>query len=79
MTTAEFKEAVEIAASSIELNHCLSIFDGFGLPGFRPITVTLFQVARLIRWQALQINGEWDNEALNDVRNFGRCRFVIVP
>jgi hypothetical protein len=55
-----------------------SIFDGFGLRDFQPVYVTLRQVAALMRWQALQFNGEWNAEALNDVVKVGRTRFLIL-
>ena len=55
-----------------------SIFDGFGLPGFCPVYVTLRQVAALMRWQALQFNGEWNAEALDEVIKVGRTRFLIL-
>ncbi len=54
------------------------IFDGFGLPEFKPVHVTLRQVAALMRWQALQMNGEWDHTALTEVIELGRARFLIL-
>lgn len=55
-----------------------SIFDGFGLAGFGPVHVTLRQVAALMRWQALQFNGQWNAEALDEVVKLGRTRFMIL-
>lgn len=79
MTTQEFRAAFAVADSSAELlAEDLAPFDGFGLPDFQPVTVTLRQVARLIRWQAQQLNGGWDSAALDEVRNCGRRRFVMV-
>lgn len=79
MTTAEFKTAFSIANGPADLSAVdLAPFDGFGLPEFKPVTVTLSQVARLIRWQAAQLNGDWNSEMLNEVRDCGRRRFIIA-
>lgn len=81
MNKAELKEAVAIAQSDADLSvegQQASIFDGFALPDFKPVTVTLRQVAELIRWQAIELNGQIDAEALNEVANCGRKRFLVV-
>jgi hypothetical protein len=79
MTKDEFSKAVEIAKSDADLSADVTgLFDGCGLPGFEPVHVTLRNVAELIRWQALQLNGQFDAEALNEVANIGRKRFIIV-
>lgn len=79
MTTQEFKEAFKIAESDVDTSHeDLTVFYEFGLSRFQPVTVTLHQVAALIRWQARRFNGGWDNEALNEVRTAGRRKFVVV-
>lgn len=81
MTTAQFQEAFKIAESDADLSQEASdchIFMGFGLPGFKPVTVTVRQVAELIRWQARRFNGSWDPVALNEVRTIGRRRFIVV-
>jgi hypothetical protein len=55
-----------------------SILFGYGLPHFTPVHTTLEAVAKTIRWQALQMNGEWDSEALNEVASLGRKNFLIL-
>jgi hypothetical protein len=35
-------------------------------------------VAKLIRWQAMQFNGEWNAEALNEVATIGRKKFMVL-
>lgn len=81
MNKAELKEAVAIAQSdadlSAEAEQC-NIFDGCALPDFKPVTVTVRQVAELIRWQAILLNGQIDTEALNELANWGRKRFLVV-
>jgi len=79
MTRVEFRKAFELAGTETDLSKFdLSQFDGFGLPGFQPVTVTLGQVARLLRWQALRFDGSWDMEAAHEVLECGRRRFVVV-
>ena len=84
MNTNEFRQAFEIADSDDDLTGVdVSPFDGFGLPDFEPVVVSVRQVAALMRWQALYIycrNSEdrYDMEALNQIRRFGRKRFCVV-
>ena len=80
MNAAEFKAAVAVAkTSSLDLsNENIDHFYGFGLSDFEPVVATIPQVARLLRWQAEYLNGEWDMEAMSEVRNAGRRKFTIV-
>jgi len=81
MTRQEFKAAIKLAQVQQEQGADygdLSPFDGFGLKDFQPVTVTLAQVAGLIRWQAGYLCGGWDNEALQEIRGHGRRRFPVV-
>lgn len=79
MTTQEFKAAFKLAnsgqdLSNIEMDHLF----GFGLRDFRPVTTTIGAVARVLRWQGMQFNGQWDMTAVNEVREVGRYKFIIV-
>jgi hypothetical protein len=80
MTAEQFKQASHIAFDSkVNLfKEYLSVFDGFGLPEFKPIWCTVKQVARLIRWQCQFMNGTWDTVELNSIANFGRKKFKII-
>lgn len=82
MTKSEFSRAVAIAQSGRDLNIAdwmhsgMEIFDGFGLPGFTPVPCTLEELAKLISYQSMQLNGEFDQDALAEVwRN--RRRFMV--
>jgi hypothetical protein len=55
-----------------------SIFDGFALYGFQPVTCTLRQLAALVRWQCVMMNGEIDAEKLNELADAGRHKFTVV-
>lgn len=79
MTMNEFKWAFEIAQSKEDLsNEDDSVFMGFALKDYKPVIATYRQLARLIRWQAWQFNGSWDNEALKEIMDCGRKRFTII-
>lgn len=80
MTLTQFQCAFAIAK---DFNRDLSNVDdsilfGCGLRSFEPVHTTLEAVAKLIRWQALQFNGEWDAEALNEVAMIGRKNFLVL-
>ena len=55
-----------------------SMLYGFGLPHFEPVHTTIAAVAKVIRWQARQFNGQWDHPALDEVARIGRKKFLIV-
>lgn len=80
MTLAQFQKAFAIANdASIDLSDVDdSILFGCGLPRFKPVHTTLEAVAKLIRWQAMQFNGQWNAEALNEVAELGRKNFLIL-
>jgi hypothetical protein len=79
MTLAQFQAAFKLADSRENLTDDYhEVFDGYGLPEFEPVTVTIRQVARLMRWQAGMLNGNWDSEELNTIREVGRKKFLIA-
>jgi hypothetical protein len=80
MTLNQFQQAFAIAK---DFNRDLTNVDdamlyGFGLSSFKPVYTTLEAVAKIIRWQALQFNGEWNGEALNEVVELGRKNFLVL-
>lgn len=86
MNRKEFDEAVRQAALPSDpvmdriLNKPetdLSVFDGFGLRDFKPVYVPMSQVVALIRWQAKQFNGEFDQAALQEIWE-ARNKIIIV-
>jgi hypothetical protein len=79
MTRYQLEKAVQLALSKIDLDIAdLSIFDGFGLAGFKPVTVTTRALAMLIRWQCVQMNGQISAEALDEIATLGRMRFNVI-
>jgi hypothetical protein len=79
MKRHQLEKAVQLALSKIDLDIAdLAIFDGFGLPGFTPVTVTTRALAMLIRWQCVQLNGQISAEALDEIATLGRTRFAVV-
>ena len=80
MTKNQFSQAVAIAklGSKGYGDADDSILFGCGLPDFEPVHVTLNQVARFINWQAMQFNGEWNAEELDNCAHIARRKFLIV-
>ena len=81
MTKPELTKALAIAKSEKELNDSnasIDIFDGYGLSCFKPVHVTIDQVARLIRWQCAYIGGGWDAKELDNLCHLAKKRFLIV-
>lgn len=79
MNKAEFTDALRIAKdATIDLtDEEIGLMDGYGLPDFKPVSVSTRQVARMVRWQAQYIFGGWDAEEINSIRQLGRKRFEI--
>lgn len=80
MTLQQFQEAFAIAK---DFDRDLSNVDdsvlyGYGLPEFRQVHTTLEAVAKTIRWQSLQFNGQWNAVALNEVVELGRRNFLVL-
>ena len=79
MKTSDLDKALALARSDAPLNvEDLSIFDGFGLPDFKPVTCTVEALAMLIRWQCFCLNGSIDSEALQEIATLGRHRFFVL-
>jgi hypothetical protein len=79
MTKAQLSTAITLAQSKDPLTgEDISLFDGFGLKDFKPVTCTLRQLAALVRWQAVNFNGTIDAAALNEIVSAGRHKFDVV-
>lgn len=80
MTTHQFRAAFKIAK---DFSHDLTNIDnrhilGYGLRGFTPVYVTLEMIAKEIRWHALQMNGAFNGEMLNEVATYGKKSFLVI-
>lgn len=71
MTKTEFNQCFKIAQDkSISCDYSnLHLFDGFALKSFKNIVCTTTDLAALIRWQAAQLNGNWDLEQIQEIFN----------
>ncbi len=80
MNKQEFAKALALAKedAKVPIKTDISIFMGFGLKDFKPVSVTVAQVAKLINYQALMSSGAYDIAALNDVGFHGEKRFIII-
>jgi len=79
MLRSEFQRAFDLAKSEADftLVDTTSLF-GYGLPDFQPVVATIEAVAATLRWQALQLNGHWDEEALNECWKLFRYRVTLL-
>ena len=79
MKATDLGMALAIARSDTALNVAdLSLFDGFGLSGFRPVTCTVEALAMLVRWQCICFDSSVDSEALQEIAECGRHRFTVL-
>lgn len=81
MTKHQFSEANTLARSNATINpeqEPIDIFDGFALPDYAPVYVTIKQIARLIRYQAIYMNGGIDSDNLQEIANCGRRKFMVI-
>ena len=82
MTKEELSKARELATNEdVDLaaeTGQIDIFNGYALPDFKPVYVTIEMVAALIRWEALWFNGNLDANALNAIAAAGRKKFLVL-
>jgi hypothetical protein len=87
MTKAELSRAVMLAQSDAALPTFLGsgsseslnrTFEGFGLPDFQAVDVTIVALAALVKHQCVMMNGELDHDALQEIANIGRRKFNVV-
>jgi len=78
MTKSELSQAVNKALSNENLGEVPNVVDGYGLPDFKPVHITLNNLAALVRWQCVQLNGSLDSTALNELAQIGKKKFLIL-
>jgi hypothetical protein len=76
MNKKEFNQAVNLAKTEIGFDDT-GLFYGFALRDFKPVVCTIKAIAGLIKYQALQFNGEFDHAALNEIWECKR-RFIVA-
>lgn len=82
MTKAEISRALLLAQNPGNIDFSKvdqSSFEGCALPDFQgPKVVTINQAAAFLRWQALQLNGEWDAKELQNCFLLLRKEFLLL-
>jgi hypothetical protein len=84
MKKSEFASAAALAFDySKDLAHVDdSALFGCGLPGFKPVFVTLEQVAKFVRWQCTFVNSggsaAFDAEELANCADIAREKFTLI-
>lgn len=78
MRKDQFDAAVQMIRDRKDLSNVDdTIMDGCGLPGFKPVTITLEMAAKFIAWQCVQLNGQFDAKALDECREISRKRWLV--
>lgn len=78
MNTKEFREALKVAKSNKDLsNISIDHLFGYGLKNFQSTSTSIDAVAAVMRWQALAMDGSWDEGEVNLIRLVGRKKFII--
>ena len=81
MTLEQFRKAAALALSNAELPVAdAQVFDGFGLPSFQPVYVTIEAVAKLIRYQCFYLDGTFDSDALDGIARVAvkENKFILI-
>ena len=61
------------------LSEEMAIFEGCADREFKPIYVTVDQLASLIRGQVVScFDGSLDSEELQEIANYGRLKFMVI-
>ncbi len=53
-------------------------FEGFSSPDFKAVETDLTEVAQLIRYQAVTMDGSWDENAIEEVWQAARRKFIVT-
>lgn len=78
MTKQQWDAAVQLVRTGKDFSNIDdSPLHGCALPNFAPVTITLECAAKFIQWHCLQINGTFDQEALTELREISRKRWLI--
>lgn len=83
MTKKELSKAREIAEvmGSFGTTHNppdVSALQGYGLRGFKPVHCTLRQIAYVMRWDCMGLNGQWDSESLDQFCKMAKRKFLLI-
>lgn len=80
MDKNDFRRAVQLASRPdfSYLDYDDTVLHGIGLPGFQPVTTTIEIVAANLKYHALQFNGQWNSEALNECASYYRHKVTIA-
>ena len=79
MGLQDFKRAVKLIESGADLSKVnFDHLQGCGLRDFAPVATTIEAAAKLIGYQARQLNGTWDESELENMRKIAQKKFLIV-
>lgn len=77
---ADFNKAVIIAMADVTIDqdkHPIEPMFGCGLTDFKPVEVSIEQVAGHIRWQAAYFDGTWDYQEIDNIKHIAKTKFLL--
>ncbi len=78
MTKQEVRMAMRLALSGQDLSaHDTEPLFGCALPDFKPVVVSMETVARFLRCQVVMLNGQVDENELNDLAPILRSKVML--
>lgn len=77
MTIKQFEQCFNHARKYPNSRRDLSVFLGYGLPGYKSVTCTIDDFAALISYQCRAFDGSFDMVALSELCRL-RLKFTIV-
>jgi hypothetical protein len=80
MTTKQFAQAVKLAEQNADSLCDIDNANLFGcaLPSFQKVHTTIPAVAKLVHYQAMQFNGKWSAEELDNMARIAKKKFLII-
>jgi len=82
MKKSELEVAMGLAKSpkyaGIDFATCIETFAGFVRPEFQPISIPLRHLVSLLRFHALQFDGNWNQSNLDEIAKYGKKKFDIL-
>ena len=89
MTRNELSLAVSLAQSyeKLELGtfigkhgsqRLIDLFNGYALSDYNPVHITIRDLAALVRYECMMMNGELDTAALQEIAEVGKAKFIII-
>lgn len=78
-TAKQFKQAFKRAGSDEDFTNVnIALFMEYGKKTYKPVYCSIKQLAALIRYQCMYLDGEWDMEELQSLKKCSVNKFIIL-